>query len=78
MNPKVDAFIGRSSQWPDELAAMRRVLLGCGLDEELKWGKPCYAHEGRNIVILQEMKDFLSAMFFKGALLEDAEGLLRE
>jgi len=52
------------------------VLLGCGLDEELKWGKPCYTHDGNNIAILQEMNDFLALMFFKGALLDDPRGVL--
>lgn len=74
----MDEHLARSTQWPDELAAMRRVLLGTGLSEHLKWHKPCYAHEGANIVILQEMKGFLAAMFFKGALLEDPAGLLRD
>ena len=77
-NPKVDAYIGRSTKWPEELAAMRPVLLGAGLTEEIKWGKPCYSHEGRNIAILQEMNDFLALMFFKGALLSDPEGVLEE
>ena len=49
-----------------------------GLTEEIKWGKPCYGHEGKNIVILQEMKDFLALMFFKGALLDDPDGVLEE
>ena len=53
-------------------------LLSCGLTEDIKWGKPCYSHEGRNIVILQEMKEFLALMFFKGALLNDPEGVLEE
>lgn len=77
-NPTVDAYIGRSTKWPEELAAMRPVLLGAGLTEEIKWGKPCYSHEGRNIAILQEMNDFLALMFFKGALLSDPEGVLEE
>lgn len=75
-NPKVDSYIARSKQWPDEMAELRSVLLDCGLTEELKWGKPCYAHEGRNIGIVQEMKDFLALMFFKGALLRDTAGVL--
>lgn len=58
------------------MAGLRPILLGCGLTEELKWGKPCYSHEGRNIAILQEMKDFLALMFFKGALLADPAGVL--
>ena len=75
-NPKVDAYIGRSVKWPEEMAALRSVLLGCGLTEEIKWGKPCYSSDKGNIAIMQEMKDFLALMFFKGALLTDPDGLL--
>jgi uncharacterized protein YdeI (YjbR/CyaY-like superfamily) len=78
MNPEVDAYISRSENWPQEMAELRPVLLGCELTEEIKWGKPCYSHEGRNIAILQEMKKFLALMFFKGALLDDPRGVLEE
>ena len=78
MNPEVDAYIGRSEKWPEEMAALRPILLGCDLTEEIKWGKPCYTHDGSNVVIIQEMKDFLALMFFKGALLKDPEGVLEE
>lgn len=78
VNPKVDAYIARSEQWSSELTGLRPILLGCGLAEEIKWGKPCYDHEGKNIAILQEMKDFLALMFFKGALLSDPNGVLEE
>jgi uncharacterized protein YdeI (YjbR/CyaY-like superfamily) len=74
----VDAYIAGSDKWPNEIAALRPVLLGAGLDEHIKWRKPCYSHAGKNIVIVQEMKKFLALMFFKGALLEDPEGILRE
>ena len=43
----------------------------------IKWNKPCYAHDGDNIAIIQRFNDFLSLMFFKGALMNDPEGLLR-
>ena len=76
VNPKVEAYIARSTKWPDEMNALRPTLLECGLTEEIKWGKPCYSHDGDNIVIMQEMKDFLALMFFKGALLEDPAGIL--
>ena len=78
MSSKVDAYIDRSDQWPDEMRALRSILLDCGLTEEIKWGKPCYGHDGKNIAIMQEMKGFLALMFFKGALLEDPLGLLHE
>jgi uncharacterized protein YdeI (YjbR/CyaY-like superfamily) len=72
----VDAYLACSEQWPEEVAALRDVLLGCGLGETIKWGKPCYTHDRRNIVLVQEFKDFLALMFFKGALLDDPDGLL--
>lgn len=55
---------------------LRPMLLNGGLSEEIKWGKPCYSYEGSNILILQEMKSFLAVMFFKGALMNDPEGVL--
>jgi uncharacterized protein YdeI (YjbR/CyaY-like superfamily) len=77
MNPDVDDYINRSGQWPGEMTALRPILLDGGLTEEIKWGKPCYTREGKNIAIMQEMKDFLALMFFKGALLTDPAGVLR-
>jgi uncharacterized protein YdeI (YjbR/CyaY-like superfamily) len=76
VNPEVDAYIARSEAWPEVISALRPILLGAGLTEEIKWRKPCYCHDGRNIVIVQEMKDFLALMFFKGALLPDPDGVL--
>mgnify|MGYP001820180600 CR=1 FL=1 len=78
MNPQVDAYIRESNRWPEEIARLRPILLSCGLAEDIKWGKPCYSHDGRNIVIIQEMKGFLALMFFKGALLKDPDGVLEE
>lgn len=77
MNPDVDAYIEQSEAWPAEMAELRPLLLACGLTEAIKWGKPCYAHDGRNIAIMQEMKDILALMFFKGALLSEGDGVLR-
>lgn len=76
MNHKVDSFIGRANAWADEMNALRTVLLGCQLSEDIKWGKPCYSHDDKNIAILQPMKEFLALMFFKGALVNDNAGLL--
>lgn len=72
------AYISRSEKWPAEMRELRPVLLRAGVTEELKWGKPCYRHDGKNIVIVQEMNDFLALMFFKGPLLRDSAGVLEE
>jgi len=60
------------------MTELRGVLLRAGLTEAFKWRKPCYVHDGANISILQEMNDFLALMFFKGALMDDPKGVLRE
>lgn len=77
MNPKLDAFIARAKTWRAETEALRAILLDCGLDEALKWGKPCYAmNGGGNVAIIQSFKDFCALMFFKGTLLTRGGGLL--
>ena len=76
-NPKVDAFVGRARSWRGEIEKLRSILLDCGVEEELKWGKPCYVFEGSNLAIIQPFKQHCALMFFKGALLEDDLGLLR-
>jgi uncharacterized protein YdeI (YjbR/CyaY-like superfamily) len=76
IDPAVDAFIGRSKQWRAETEALRGILLDCGLAESLKWGKPCYAAEGKNIVLIQGFKEYFALLFFKGVLLKDPKQLL--
>lgn len=77
-NPDVDTYLAQLSNWQDELAAMRPILRSAGLTEEIKWRKPCFTHDGRNIVIFQPFKDICALMFFKGALLDDPDGALKE
>jgi uncharacterized protein YdeI (YjbR/CyaY-like superfamily) len=74
-NPKVDAFLAKATR-QDELERLRALFLDCGLSEELKWGSPCYAFRGHNVVIMGELKDCSVIGFFKGALLSDNDGIL--
>ena len=75
--PDVDAYLVDSVQWPDEIAAIRPILLSCGLAETIKWGKPCYCiGDDENVVLLQEFSDHLALMFFQGVLLEDPDEVL--
>lgn len=76
MNPGVDAFFGRAKKWREEMEKLRMICLDCGLTEEIKWGKPCYASEGKNIVIIQGFKEYCALLFFKGYLLKDPKGVL--
>lgn len=62
--------------WQKELALLRQIVQACGLDEEAKWGVPCYTYQGKNIVILGAFKDSCIISFFKGTLLQDAQNIL--
>ncbi len=75
-NPKVDDFLSKTTEWREETKQLRRIILGCGLTEELKWGKPSYSFEGNNVAIIQGFKEYFALLFFKGALLKDARGIL--
>nr|WP_315400544.1 YdeI/OmpD-associated family protein [uncultured Duganella sp.] len=75
-NPKVDAYLERLTTWTDEVRELRSICLGSGLVEDLKWGKPCYTLDGGNVVLIHSFKAYCALLFFKGALLDDAGGLL--
>ncbi len=76
MNPKVDFYFNKAKEWQDELELLRKIVLDCGLTEELKWGVPCYTFQKSNIVLMHVFKEYCALLFFKGALLNDANGIL--
>ena len=76
MNPKVDFYFNKDNKWQKELVKLRTIVLECGLTEELKWGVPCYTFQKRNIVLIHDFKDYCALLFFKGTLLQDADGIL--
>ncbi|NCI47879.1 YdeI/OmpD-associated family protein [Sediminibacterium soli] len=76
MNPKVDFFFAKAKSWQKEYEKLREILLDCGLTEELKWGCPCYTLQQKNLVLIHGFKDYCALLFFKGALLQDANGIL--
>ncbi|TMI61857.1 MAG: hypothetical protein E6H07_18345 [Bacteroidetes bacterium] len=76
MNPKVDWFFAKDTKWQKEYEKLRTIILDCGLMEELKWGCPCYTFENTNIVLIHGFKEYCALLFFKGALLNDANDIL--
>jgi len=76
MNPKVDFYFSKGKKWQKELEKLRKIVLDCGLTEELKWGVPCYMFQKSNIVLLHVFKEYCAILFFKGALLNDTHGIL--
>lgn len=75
-NSLVDAYMSKAKIWKEEMEALREMLLSCNLTEELKWGKPCYSFENKNLFIIQSFKTNCALGFFKGELINDEKGLL--
>lgn len=63
-------------QWTDLLIELRELLLEAGLEEQMKWGTPCYMFEGKNIIMLSSLKGACVLGFLKGAALADEDHLL--
>ena len=76
MNPKVDFYFSKNNNWQKELEQLRAIVLDCGLNEDLKWGCPCYTFQDTNIVLIHVFKEYCALLFFKGALLSDSNGIL--
>ena len=75
-NPKVDANLTKEGRWLEEIEKLRKIFLDCQLTEELKWGKPCYTFENKNIVVIMRLKESCAVLFLKGGLLKNPHGLL--
>jgi uncharacterized protein YdeI (YjbR/CyaY-like superfamily) len=76
MSPKVDAFLKRQDTWREEFEKLREILLDSGLTEDLKWGQPCYALDGKNVALIHGFKEYCALLFHKGSLLQDPKGVL--
>lgn len=90
INPKVDAYLidgcGRCklfatpkckvNTWRAELEMLRDIILKTPLEEDLKWGSPCYTFQGKNVAMIAAFKESCVLSFFKGALLKDPHKIL--
>lgn len=89
-NPKVDQYyiVGcgrcplgetpdcKAKKWLKVFKLLRTILLSCGLEEEVKWGVPCYMVEKQNVLVMSGFKEYCSISFFKGSLMKDPKGIL--
>lgn len=76
MNPKVNFFFEKATQWKEEFEKLRIIALSTELVEDLKWGCPCYTYEGKNIFLIHGFKEYCALLFFKGALMKDPDHIL--
>ena len=76
MNPRVDVFMKKTTTWHDEYEVLRELALATGLDEDLKWGQPCYTLDGKNIFLLHSFKEYIAVFFMKGVVMKDPKSIL--
>jgi uncharacterized protein YdeI (YjbR/CyaY-like superfamily) len=67
-----------AKKWQNETDNLRKIVLDCDLVEELKWGKPCFTCQKKNVAIIIPLKDACALSFFKGALLKDPQHILQK
>ena len=67
-----------AKKWQKEADELRKMVLNCDLVEELKWGKPCFTYQRKNVAIIIPLKDACALSFFKGALLKDPKHILQK
>lgn len=63
-------------RWDATLRALRALVLERGLVEDVKWGFPCYAIDGKNVVMISALEERCALAFFQGAALVDHDDLL--
>ena len=62
--------------WNEELYILRDIILENNINEERKWGVPCYTDNGKNILLLSALKDSATISFLKGSLIDDTHAIL--
>lgn len=67
-----------SKKWRKEADKLRKIVLDCDLIEQIKWGKPCFTYQKKNVAIVIPLKDACALSFFKGALLSDPKHILQK
>lgn len=63
-------------QWTEEIKLLRKIVLSCGLTEEIKWGFPCYSFQNKNVLMLVVFKEYCALSFLKGSLMKDEAKVL--
>ena len=72
----VDEYIADVGSWKSELKRLREILQSTELEEDVKWGCPCYTYNGKNVVGMAGFKSYFGLWFHQGALLKDQKKVL--
>lgn len=77
VDPSVEEYIEKHPNWQKELEQFRMLIRPTELTESIKWSRPVYALNKKNVIGLAAFKNHCSLIFFQGALLEKNTALLQ-
>lgn len=63
-------------KWHNEISLLRTMLLQTSLQEEIKWGSPCYTLDKKNVCMIAVFNENVVLSFFKGAMLSNKFNIL--
>lgn len=62
--------------WRTILCDVRAIVAATELEEQIKWGCPCYTIDGSIVLMLSAYKESVVVSFFRGNELSDPRGIL--
>ena len=75
-NPSVDEYIMTTGKWREALILLREIVLSMPMTETLKWGRPHYTFEDKNVLGISAFKSYVGLWFMQGVLLKDEHNKL--
>ena len=76
---EVDRFLEKKQHPLDaEIRKVREIIMSVDdrISEGIKWSSPTFMYKGNIASFFMNAKNFVSLMFHKGALIDNADGLL--
>ena len=71
MAANVKDYINEHAEWQHQLTKLHTIMLGCGLEESIKWGMPAYSSKGKLLIGVGAFKAHVAIWFHHGANLKD-------
>jgi uncharacterized protein YdeI (YjbR/CyaY-like superfamily) len=62
-----------AKKWQKEIVKLCQIELDCDLIEELKWGKPCFTFQKKNVAIVIPPKESCASLSSRAHRIEDVK-----
>lgn len=76
MKAEIEQYIDKHKNFAKEIVVLRNLIVATNLLETIKWGRPTYTLDGKNVVGIGAFRSHFGLWFFKGALLADRNKVL--